>query len=65
MLPDTHRGHVDNFSDYVDDLRRRLAAGSAARTVAQALESLADSMGGAISTPCFCSAISTSVTPLR
>ena len=20
MLPDTHRGHVDNFSDYVDDL---------------------------------------------
>lgn len=63
MLPDTHRGHVDNFSDYVDDLaafwQQEVQPGPWRKRYI-----LAHSMGGAIST-LFCSAISTSVTPLR
>lgn len=34
LLSDTHRGHVVNFSDYVDD-RRALAAAGGSRTLAK------------------------------
>lgn len=63
MLPDTHRGHVDNFSDYVDDLaafwQQEVQPGPWRKRYI-----LAHSMG-ARSRRCFCSAISTSATPLR
>lgn len=49
MLPDTHRGHVDNFSDYVDDLaafwQQEVQPGPWRKRYI-----LAHSMGGAIST---------------
>ncbi len=35
LLSDTHRGHVVNFSDYVDDLGRALAAAGGSRTLAK------------------------------
>ena len=49
MLEDTHRGHVERFSDYVDDLsavwQKEIAGGAWRRRYI-----LAHSMGGAIST---------------
>ncbi len=49
MLPDTHRGHVVNFSDYVDDLaafwQQEVAGGPWRKRYI-----LAHSMGGAIAT---------------
>uniref|UniRef100_UPI0013D3B38A alpha/beta fold hydrolase n=1 Tax=Enterobacter cloacae TaxID=550 RepID=UPI0013D3B38A len=49
MLPDTRRGHVDNFSDYVDDLaafwQQEVQPGPWRKRYI-----LAHSMGGAIST---------------
>ena len=62
LLSDTHRGHVDNFSDYVDDLaafwQQEVERARRKRYI------LAHSMGGAIST-LFYSATLTSATPLR
>lgn len=63
LLSDTHRGHVDNFSDYVDDLaafwQQEVQPGPWRKRYI-----LAHSMGGAIST-LFYSAMTTSVMPLR
>lgn len=63
MLPDTHRGHVDRFSDYVDDFaafwQQDVQPGPWRKRYI-----LAHSMGGAIST-LFCSVTRTSATPLR
>ena len=48
LLSDTHRGHVVNFSDYVDDGRALAAAGGSGHWRKRFI--LAHSMGGAIAT---------------
>lgn len=49
MLEDTHRGHVEKFSDYVDDLAKLVELEISGRRYTQTF-ALAHSMGGAIVT---------------
>lgn len=63
MLPDTHRGHVDRFSDYVDDFaafwQQEVQPGPWRKRYI-----LAHSMGARYRR-CFCSVMNTSAMPLR
>jgi pimeloyl-ACP methyl ester carboxylesterase len=63
MLSDTHRGHVDNFSDYVDDLaafwQQEVQPGPGENAIFSRIQ------WAAPLPRCSCSAIRISVMPLR
>ena len=63
MLQDTHRGHVDRFSDYVDDFaafwQQEVQPGPGVSAISLRTPWVA------LFRRCFCSGINTSVMPLR